>query len=180
VQKTDHLLRDALMSLIHDKSYDSIVVKEILDRANVGRSTFYTHFRDKDDLLVSAIHDALQSMRPAARAGAADRVVWFGLPILEHIDRHRREGKGTMTVASRAALHDRLERVIVDLIADDVRERFAGQKTPGRLPPELLVRYIASTFILVLSWWLESASALAPKDVDRIVRALILPAVADG
>ena len=51
VQKTQDLLHGALASLIHEKSYDAIVVKEILARANVGRSTFYTHFRDKDELL---------------------------------------------------------------------------------------------------------------------------------
>lgn len=59
IQKTLKLLREALVSLIAEKPYDSIVVKEILDRANVGRSTFYTHFRDKDELLSSGIHDML-------------------------------------------------------------------------------------------------------------------------
>jgi AcrR family transcriptional regulator len=59
IQKTRTLLHEALESLIREKPYDAIVVKEILDRANVGRSTFYTHFRDKDDLLVSGIHDML-------------------------------------------------------------------------------------------------------------------------
>jgi hypothetical protein len=39
IQKTQELLRGALASLIGEKPYDSIVVKEILDRANVGRST---------------------------------------------------------------------------------------------------------------------------------------------
>ena len=54
IQKTKNLLHQALGSLIREKPYDAIVVKEILDRANVGRSTFYTHFRDKDELLVKA------------------------------------------------------------------------------------------------------------------------------
>jgi AcrR family transcriptional regulator len=63
IQKTQNLLREALVSLIHEKNYDAIVVKEILDRANVGRSTFYTHFRDKDELLVSGIHDMLRSVQ---------------------------------------------------------------------------------------------------------------------
>jgi len=48
VQKTRTLLHEALVSLIREKPYDEMVVKEILDRANVGRSTFYTHYRNKD------------------------------------------------------------------------------------------------------------------------------------
>jgi len=59
VARTQKLLRDALHSLIRERDYDSIAVKEILDRANVGRSAFYTHFRDKDELLASSIYDLL-------------------------------------------------------------------------------------------------------------------------
>ena len=65
VQKTVRLLRDALGSLIHEKSYDSIAVKEILERANVGQSAFYAHFHDKDALLASGIHQMLHATPPA-------------------------------------------------------------------------------------------------------------------
>src|SRR5512147_2322079 len=58
VQKTQNPLRAALVSLIAEKPYDSIVVKEILDRANVGRSSFCMHFRDKDDLLASGMYES--------------------------------------------------------------------------------------------------------------------------
>jgi AcrR family transcriptional regulator len=86
IQKTLSLLREALVSLIAEKPYDTIVVKEILDRANVGRSTFYTHFCDKDDLLVSGIHDMLGQVPSPTRIGgrSLDRILWFSLPIFEH------------------------------------------------------------------------------------------------
>src|SRR5436190_20055879 len=75
VRKTGTRLHEALMSLIHDKRYDSIAVRDILDPADVGRSTFYAHFRDKDDLLASGIYDALQSIRSTA-AAALDPFAW--------------------------------------------------------------------------------------------------------
>src|SRR5437588_12521152 len=87
VQKTQKLLREALFSLIREKNYDSIVVKDILDRANVGRSTFYMHFRDKDDLLASSICDLLgtiPSSHPKSGDGCNERILWFSLPIFEH------------------------------------------------------------------------------------------------
>ncbi len=95
VEKTHKALRDALDSLIREKSYDSIAVKEILDRANVGRSTFYTHYRDKDELLVSGIHRMLNPVRTkelSSTAGRRERILSFSLPIFEHLDRHRRAG----------------------------------------------------------------------------------------
>src|SRR5215472_8427798 len=65
IQKTQKLLHEALGSLIREKPYEEIVVKEILDRANVGRSTFYMHFRDKDELLTSVLHDMLRTAQIA-------------------------------------------------------------------------------------------------------------------
>jgi len=85
-----------LHSLIHERDYDSIAVKEILDRANVGRSASYMHFRDKDELLVNALHDILGAM-PSARsdpgANLYDRLLWFSLPVFEHLDHLRHAGE---------------------------------------------------------------------------------------
>jgi AcrR family transcriptional regulator len=53
-QRTYHLVRTAMMALLLEKRYDAITVQDILDRADIGRSTFYTHFYDKEDVLVSA------------------------------------------------------------------------------------------------------------------------------
>jgi AcrR family transcriptional regulator len=88
IEKTQSLLRQALVSLIHEKDYDAIAVKEILDRANVGKSTFYTYFRDKDDLLISGIHDILHrtdARRQPPAAEPYEKIFWFSTPIFESI-----------------------------------------------------------------------------------------------
>lgn len=182
VQKTQNLLREALGYLIREKNYDSIVVKEILDRANVGRSTFYTHFHDKDELLVFCIHDMLRSVQSKGQPSSAklyEKIIWFSLPIFEHVDQHRRTGEARMGTRGRAIIHEHLQKVLAELIADDVRKDFQGRrKTGGQIPPDLLVQYVASTFILVLNWWVESRSPLPPKEVNDLFRALILPTLA--
>jgi AcrR family transcriptional regulator len=183
IQKTETLLRDALTSLIREKSYDSIVVKEILDRANVGRSTFYTHFRDKDELLASSIHEMLRSagskqLRSSSRP--YEKIIFFSLPIFEHIHQHRHEDRraadARMSSQSRAILHERLQNVLVELIGDDIEQGSRGRRIPaGKIPSNVLVNYIASTFVLVLNWWVETDSPLNPKEVDDLFRALVLP-----
>ena len=162
------------MSLIHDKSYDSIAVRDILDRADVGRSTFYAHFRDKNDLLTSGIHDALQSIQ--STAAASDPFAWFSLPIFEHIHRHRLEGKAA-PVEGRSAMHSQLQRTIEELIADDVVRRFTRRRA-GPIPADLAVKHVASTFILVLNWWLDIAGARSPQEADVLFRALVIPVFA--
>jgi AcrR family transcriptional regulator len=68
------------MGLAREKPCPSIAVKEIPDRATVGRSTFYTHFRNKDDRLETGIHEILRCARvgEAAHAGLFDTEVRFG------------------------------------------------------------------------------------------------------
>jgi AcrR family transcriptional regulator len=182
IQKTQSLLREALVSLIHEKNYDAIVVKEILDRANVGRSTFYTHFRDKDELLVSGIHDMLRSVQPTGLPSSAKRyekMIWFSLPIFEYHDQHRRSGEAKIGTRGRAILHEHLQKVLAELIADEIRKDVQGRrKTGGKIPPDLFVQYVASTFIQVLNWWMESRSPLPAKEVNELFRALILPTLA--
>ena len=182
IQKTQNLLREALVSLIHEKPYDTIAVTEILERANVGRSTFYTHFQDKDELLASGIHDMLTSAQSAALSSPAkgpERIIWFSLPIFEYLYQHRRTGEARMGASGRTLIHDHLRRVIAELIADGVREECQGRrKAAGQISPDLLVQYVASTFILVLNWWVESRSPLPPNEVNDLFRALILPTLA--
>lgn len=173
ILKTQRLLREALFSLIHERNYDSIVVNEILDRANVGRSTFYTHFRGKDELLVSGIRDMLRSMRPAVPPSPAkryERIVWFSLPIFEFLEQHRRTGVARLGARDRAFIHDHLRKALIELIADDVRKDLQGRrKAAGRIAPDLFIQYVASTFILTLKWWMESSSPLPPQGGRRVV-----------
>jgi AcrR family transcriptional regulator len=178
VQRTKASLHDALMGLAHEKPYPTIAVKEILDRANVGRSTFYAHFRDKDDLLESGIHEILHSLRSQPRGGSPlDRAMAFSLPLLTHLDEHRRAPGPRMTREGRVVMHQRMQRALTTLIADELAG--LGRRTPTtEMPTHLLAQHVASTFVLVLDWWVESDAPLTPAEVDARFRALVVPALA--
>ena len=62
IRRTRSLLSNALVALMQEKSINKITVQEVLDRASVGRSTFYLHFRDKNDLLLSQLETFLATM----------------------------------------------------------------------------------------------------------------------
>ncbi len=178
IQKTLSLLREALVSLIAEKRYDSIVVKEILDRANVGRSTFYTHFRDKDDLLISGIQDLLGPMPSPTRTPgkSQDWILWFSLPVFEHHYRHAHAWGDRIGPRGRAILHEHLRRVLTELIAEVMKKDFRmGRQSARRIPPEVVSAYLASTFVLVLNWWLDNGMRLQPGEIDDVFRRLTLP-----
>ncbi len=68
VQRTKRTLREALIALILDKGYDQVTVQDIIDRADVGRSTFYAHFENKDKLLLSGFEDMREILTEANTA----------------------------------------------------------------------------------------------------------------
>jgi AcrR family transcriptional regulator len=173
VGRTDALLRDALGDLIREKRYEDIVVKEILGRANVGRSTFYAHFADKDDLLASCIQEILRPgtghRMVGSGAEAHPDLLWFSLPVLTHVERHR----GTSSVG-----HERLHGALAEYLEGQLRASLRRRKAPRRASPELLARWIATTFVLVLDWWLESDTEVSAGEAHALFRGLVEPSLA--
>ena len=72
IQRTQQLLRGALLSLIQEKGFEALSVQDIIDRANVGRATFYAHFDNKEDLLASGIEGLRASLRERQRQALSD------------------------------------------------------------------------------------------------------------
>lgn len=182
IQKTQNLLRKALVALIAEKPYDSIVVKEILDRANVGRSTFYTHFRDKDDLLLSGIHEMLGPVPSPARGPGKkhDRILWFSLPVFEHHYRHAHAWGDRIGAKGRAILHERLRTVLAEIVAETMESDSRRRRLSApRIPPEVLAAFIASTFVVVLNWWLDEQMRMPPNEINDVFRKLTSPTLAE-
>jgi len=103
------------MSLIREKGYEALTVQDILDRADVGRSTFYTHFQDKGDLLHRGLENLDRHVRFAQAAAEApagkpyEKIIGFSLAMFEHAsqfrDIHRALlGSGAETVAPTPSL----------------------------------------------------------------------------
>lgn len=184
VARTRKALLDALHSLISEKDYDSIVVKEILDRADVGRSAFYTHFVDKDDLLAHGIHDivgGLPARHSQSDESRNDGPLWFSQTIFEHVDRQRRTTIHRLGRRGAAILHQRLNHVLVKMIAEQLRtEPRKKHKRDGGIPSDLLAQYLAGTFVLVLNWWIESKSQISPSAVNDLFRSLVMPVLASN
>lgn len=188
VRRTRRLLHGALASLIHEKPIDAIGVKEILARADVGRSTFYAHFRDKAALLASAIRDTLPGPDGAVGAPAdpVERVLRFSLPLLEHVARvesqraeeaDRRARTALRRPRAHAALHTRVRPVLVEWVATELETLVARRASPLRVPADLLAAHVADTFLRVLEWWALGAERRSARELNDIFRSLAGPAV---
>jgi AcrR family transcriptional regulator len=173
------------MSIVLEKKYESITVQEILDRADVGRSTFYTHFHDKDELLVSGFEN-VRSLLKAAQAAAVvspgrsyEKIIGFSLPMFEHAFEYRAVNRALLGSSAEAVVRRQIHWALAGVIAQEVRAAMEKRKR-GECPvsPELLTHFLVSTYISVLTWWLNAKPPVAPREIDSEFRQLVLPCLA--
>ena len=185
VQRTRLLLHKALISLILEKKYESITVQEILDRADVGRSTFYTHFRDKDELLVGGLENVkhlLQSSQAAAVAGSGksyEKIIGFSLAMFEHGYEYRAVNRALLGSNAEAVVRRQIHSALTTVVNQEVRTQLQKRKRSDYpVSPELLTHFLVSTYISVLTWWLQAKTHVTPKEIDEQYRHLVLPCLA--
>lgn len=182
VQRTRKLLHRALMSLILEKKYESITVQEILDRADVGRSTFYLHFLGKDELLLSGFQylksflESMQATSATAPGKSYERIIGFSLPMFEHAQEYRRVNRALLGSDAEAVVRRQIHSVLAGIVSRELSLQLRNRKTSNApVSPELLAHFLVSTYISVLTWWLSSRNPISPKEIHVAYRHLVLP-----
>lgn len=170
IARTRALLQDALISLMAEQGYDKTTVQQIIDRANVGRATFYAHFSDKHTLLDSGLEN-LRALLTAEREKQPPGRLRFSLAMLEHARGHlplyrsiaRREAGGHVL--------QRIREIIADLIRDDLKAlRLANTRDKA----ELAVQFLSGAFMAVMIWWMERGARESAQDVDAVFHGLVM------
>lgn len=182
IARSQQLLRNALVSLIEEKGFEALTVQEIIDRANVGRATFYAHFDNKEDLLMSGfdgLRATLQARQRAALAHAAggdERLLAFSYEVFAHVNEYRAVSRAMVGKQSGAAVQRVLHKLLVDLVRDDVKAIMRGAERT--LPREALAQFIAGALFGLLLWWLEEKKPMSPEAMNDLFRSWVLPAIA--
>jgi AcrR family transcriptional regulator len=171
VRRTQHALLHALMELVVERGYDRVTVQDIIDRADVGRSTFYSHFRDKEDLFLSGFDDELRETFGSSDAFAEGEVGSDEPPSLR-LFRHAARHEDLYRVLARRrgawpVVRRRMEETLTEVFEQRLR-----QGPPQQLPVEVVARYLASGLLGVLSWWLEDGMRLDAAVMDQSFRVL--------
>ncbi|MFC5582141.1 TetR/AcrR family transcriptional regulator [Rhodanobacter terrae] len=179
--RTRLLLHRSLATLIHEKSYDAIVVKEILARAHLARSTFYAHFDSKEELLLSSIRYVLAVARDRLPelSDPVDRLLYFSLPVLQHIEAHIQQAPVAATRRGHRQVHRRLEKILIEQAEADIRRAPLDRDMPAT-PPELLAQHLVTTFLVVIDWWLHCRPAPSAREADDSYRVLVEPILRMG
>ena len=173
VERTRTALYDALVRLIRERPYDEISVQEILEAANVGRSTFYAHFTSKDDLLarsldrLKALLTAVAAEEESARGDPREEARAVSRALFTHIADHRDIQLALAGGRGEPIVRNAINRAVASAV------RGLPLEAPPGLPRELAVEFVVSTFGTVLRWWLDRHPELAPAEADALLLRLV-------
>lgn len=174
VRRTRQLLRDAFVSLILERGYDGTTVSDIVERADVGRSTFYAHFVDKEALLLWTFQELHFTGDASSGAGPAPLFA-LSREMFRHADEQRRLFRAVFGRFGGVLPGGRMDREVLEF----VRGGFAAiAPAADERDRTMAARVAVSAFIGLLHWWLETDQPLSPDEVNGAFTALVLPGVA--
>lgn len=170
-QRTRLALHQALIRLIQERDYDTISVMDVANEANVGRSTFYAHFVDKDDLLRSGTEHFREVLRRSAAGASPDqRPLGFSLFMIEHLRERRDLYQALMRGRAGPIIMGQFREYIAELVRSEL-----SAMTPGlrdAFTAELRVQFVVGAYMSVLTWWIEKGAHETPKAVNNAFVAL--------
>lgn len=179
VRRTRSGLVEALVSLVLERGYERVTVQDILDRADVGRSTFYSHFRDKESLLLSCfdglrdeLSRELDAMLPAATQ-ADPR--WPAIVVFDHAYRHRRVYRALCGRTGGTVVVRHVHTLIATALRAHFEPHLAAAGSP--IPAEAMAEFHTSALLGMLTWWISQDFHNGPDYIAQLYGAMAVPGI---
>lgn len=177
VRRTRDAIHRALIELMIEKGYEAVTVADIITKADVGRSTFYTHFTDKREVLYASIDELAGFLRAGSQVKGGRRLFGFSLMMFEHAHEQQELLRALLGRGGGAIVYERIRLVLADLVRDDLVPRVGPGAT---VPLDLVVDGVVGAYMALLSRWLDEREPHTPHEMDVAFRRLVIPGVVSG
>jgi AcrR family transcriptional regulator len=173
-QRTRHLVNTAMLELVFEKHYETITVQDILDRAGIGRSTFYTHFFDKEDVLSSIADQMLEMFSQQLFQRKEEGEIAPVMELFEHVQQHEQFFRAMLRghtgevfwEAAQTALSKTIEQALSTVSVENASPSIS-----------LIAHYLTGSILTMLKWWLKAEMPYSPEQMEKIFQQLALPGV---
>jgi AcrR family transcriptional regulator len=184
VQRTRELLQKAMMDLIRERGYDAITIRDIVERANVGRTTFYVHFGSKDGLFMSC-HEAILREFQFGSPHHLSRESLLSPeapPGIVSAFRHLEQARVLLTPILQGKDGLMILRQMRDRNAQDIEASLhaAFADADSTIPFDVLATYLAGARIALVHWWLEKRQPYTPEELAQTFHRLQRAAIRDA
>jgi AcrR family transcriptional regulator len=173
VRRTRDALGDALVALMQEKPFDTITVQEVLDRAHVSRSTFYSHYSDKDDLLMSDAEEFFEalSMALSEHGDKSDRV----FPVKEFFH-HLADVQPFFKALVKSGRFQENMELARGHFARGIERRLSelprGKSIPANERSAIAFTH-AGALLSLLTWWLDRGMRESPEQMDDLFHRMV-------
>lgn len=179
-EKTLDAIYDAFTVLINNKDYDDITIQDILDKSNVGRSTFYTHFKTKNDLLLKVSKDIFEhvfshSLQEEKSHDFSKESIYDFKHLITHIFYHVRDEKDLI----KGILLSKGNSLFLDEfrshLAKFANSYFNNYHYPkdSLIPLELKKQLLIDEFLVILKYWINDGFNETPEVLTTYFTSLL-------
>lgn len=170
--RTRKQLQDAMIELILEKSFDSIVIQEITDRADLGRGTFYFHFKDKEDAVWSIIEDNIHKTEKKVAEGfngiLPEKPEYYGyLNIFQHVEEHKEIYKVLVSSKGSQVITNRAKQYLVKETIRDIKE--FGLYRDVSQPDNITAQIVVGLLFSLIYWWIETPNEYSIEEMASIM-----------
>jgi AcrR family transcriptional regulator len=163
--RTRDALAMALYALMRERTYEEITVQEICERATVGRSTFYAHFQDKNDILM---RHAIEFARSFGHELSWDGARGYRFPVCAFFE-HVRDMRHVFDSLAKARQRDFIIKVCQNNFAEVFERRIRELRGGARasVPADILAQHLAGTLMTLLTWWSDHHRPLDAEEMEE-------------
>lgn len=188
IQRTRQSLRTALLELIKEKGYDAISIEEITERANVGRATFYLHYKDKEDLLLEEFSEmANEKVRVLSEVPFSE---WLPssddldvkdrrpspplLMVFEHIYDNAELYYILLKSEKSSRVVERIRKISTEAIVTFMEHKAKSEPIPllFQVPIEFFAAFFSGALLSTVDWWLEEEMRHTPKQMTHLFQIM--------
>lgn len=175
VQKTKKALTEALIQLILEKGYEYVTIQDIIDRANVGRSTFYIHYENKEQLLLDGHHNLQVKLFENSDDSSEPDFVY----LFNHLSENRLLAKAMLGKKGGNMMSEFFKNNIAHKIKQGYYLNFGRTQTEA-LQLEFLANAAATAVISLLVSWLEESNGFSTEEMAGLCKKIVTSIVLNG
>ena len=169
IQRTEHLLMDALVALTLEKGYEAISIRDITERADVSYSTFFRHHTEKDDLLAEVLKSVIHDFKALIYNSGSRSKEEDGKLIFQHVADHQAFFRVLFSSqGASSVMHDIREEIALEILKSDLIS------ASGMIPPEILANHITSSILALIRWWLDHDLPYSVERMGAIYSRLVI------
>jgi AcrR family transcriptional regulator len=183
IGRTRQALHRAMIELVLEKGFEATTIMDVVERANVGRSTFYTHYASKVDLLTAEMAELraelkrLQREALGRKGDIAERRLGFSRALFEHAQDYRDIYRALLGERGSVVIMSRMRGLLSELVRQELPAWVPANGAPLVLR-SAAVEFLVGALMAMLAWQAERKTGPSPAEVDRMFRALAIPAIA--